>query len=236
VPKPSSFILHLAGDTAWAAAARAGVYAADSLTTEGFIHCSTPQQVIPVANRLFRNRHDLVLLQIDTARVDAAIRYENLEGGTELYPHIYGPLPVSAVVRATPFPPDADGAFTDQQLLQEMAHTIAAAIGRRDVLVLADLLAPGFTYRSDAGQTALDANAFLEGIRSIPGEIAFVRLERVAVDLAGDAAMLTGVQHAQVIVDGQTIDDRRAFVDFFVKIDGAWKLRAGADFQLPGAA
>ena len=235
MPKSSSFILHLAGDTAWAEAARAGVYTADSLATEGFIHCSTPPQVIPVANRLFHNRHDLVLLQIDTAQLDAAIRYENLEGGTELYPHVYGPLPVSAVVRATPFPPDADGAFTDQQLLPEMAHAIAAAIGRRDSLLLADVLAPDFTYRSDAGQTALDANAFLEGIRGIPGEIAFVRLERVATDMAGDAAMLTGVQHARVVVDGQTIDDRRAFVDFFVKIDGVWKLRAGADFPLTGA-
>jgi uncharacterized protein (DUF952 family) len=228
-------ILHLATAPAWDEAVRDGVYKADSLASEGFIHCSTTQQVIPVANRLFRNRRDLVLLQIDTAQVDAAVRYENLEGGTELYPHIYGPLPVSAVVRATPFSPDADGAFTDGQLLPEMAHAIAAAIGRRDVLLLADLLAPGFTYRSDAGQTALDANAFLEGIRSIPGEIAFVRLERAAVDLAGDAAMLTGVQHAQVIVDGQTIDDRRAFVDFFIKIDGSWKLRAGADVPLTGA-
>ena len=229
-------ILHLTTASAWDEAVQDGVYKADSLASEGFIHCSTPQQVIPVANRLFRNRHDLVLLQIDTAHVDAAIRYENLEGGTELYPHIYGPLPVSAVVRATPFPPDADGAFSERQLLQEMAHSIAAAIGRRNVPFLAGLLAPDFTYRSDAGQTALDANAFLDGIRSIPGEVAFVRLERVAVDLAGNAAMLTGVQHAQVIVDGQTIDDRRAFVDFFVKIGGAWKLRAGADFPVTGAA
>jgi hypothetical protein len=123
---------------------------------------------------------------------------------------------------------------TDEFLLQERAHAIAGAIAQRDVAVLAELLAPGFTYRSDGGATTSDAAAFLDGIRGIPGEIAFVRLESVAIDLAGDAAMLTGVQHAQVRMDGQTIDDRRAFADFFVKIDGSWKLRSGADF--PAAA
>jgi hypothetical protein len=120
----------------------------------------------------------------------------------------------------------------DEDDLQRAAHAIAAAIGRRDVDHLADALAPGFTYRSDGGQTTSDAAAFLQGIRDIPGEIVFVRLERLAVDVTGDAAMLTGVQHAQVIVDRETIDDRRGFADLFVKIDGFWKLRAGADFPL----
>ena len=123
----------------------------------------------------------------------------------------------------------------DESILDQTAHTIADAISRRDVRLLSDLLAPGFTYRSDGAQAVSDAEAFLEGIRSIPGEIVFVRLERVAVDLVGNAAMLTGVQHAQVIVDGQTVDDRRGFADFFVKIDGSWKLRAGADFPAPGS-
>lgn len=120
----------------------------------------------------------------------------------------------------------------DESLLHDTAHAIAAAIARRDVHHLAGALAPGFTYRSAGGQTTADADAFLQGIRDIPGEIVFVRLERLAVDLTGDAAMLTGVQHAQVIVDREIIDDRRAFADFFVKRDGIWKLRAGADFPV----
>ena len=109
-------ILHLATASAWNEALRDGVYQADSLASEGYIHCSTPQQVIPVANRLFRNRHDLVLLQIDTAKLDAPVRFENLEGGDDLFPHIYGALPVSAVVRATPFPPKAAGGFDRDQI------------------------------------------------------------------------------------------------------------------------
>ena len=125
---------------------------------------------------------------------------------------------------------------SDEYVLQQTAHAMAAAIGRRDVSVLAGVLASGFTYRGDGGLTTSDAEAFLDGIRQIPGEIVFVTLERVAIDVAGDAALLTGVQHAQVKVDGQTIDDRRGFADFFVKIDGVWKLRAGADFALIASA
>lgn len=121
--------------------------------------------------------------------------------------------------------------MTDEAALVETAHAIAAAIGRREVAVLADLLAAGFAHRGDGGVVS-DATAFLEGIRGIPGEILFVRLERVDADISGDGAMLTGVQHAQVRIDGQILDDRRAFADFFVRTDGRWKLRAAADFPL----
>jgi uncharacterized protein (DUF952 family) len=109
-------ILHIAPAVAWSEALRQGVYEADSLSREGFIHCSERHQVVRVANARFRNRTDLVLLQIDTDRVEAPIRYENLEGGDELFPHVYGPLPMSAVVRATPFRPAGDGSFDQRQL------------------------------------------------------------------------------------------------------------------------
>lgn len=121
----------------------------------------------------------------------------------------------------------------DENELLQTANDIAEVIGRRDVDRLAPLLAPGFVCRSDAGRTSSDAETFLQSIRNIPGEILFVRLDRVVVDVAGDAAMLTGVQQAQVRIDGTVIDDRRGFADFFVRVDGAWKLRAAADFSLP---
>ena len=124
----------------------------------------------------------------------------------------------------------------EESILHHLAHGIAEAIAQRDTGVLSGVLAPGFTYRGDGGSTTSDADAFLEGIRNIPGEMVFVRLERLTIDVAGDAAMLTGIQHARVKVDGQIIDDRRGFADFFVKIDDAWKLRAGADFPAPAAA
>ncbi|HLG54750.1 MAG TPA: DUF952 domain-containing protein [Vicinamibacterales bacterium] len=104
-------LLHITTAAAWARAQEAGAYTADSLDTEGFIHCSERQQVVSVANMRFRGRMDLVLLHIDPSRLDASVRYENLEGGEELFPHVYGPIPVAAVVDVTPFVPLADGNF-----------------------------------------------------------------------------------------------------------------------------
>jgi uncharacterized protein (DUF952 family) len=54
----------------------------------------------------------LVLLEIDRAKLRCNVIDENLEGGTELFPHIYGAVPMSAVIRVHDFPCDAAGRFT----------------------------------------------------------------------------------------------------------------------------
>ena len=107
----TAMIYHITEAAAWQAAQQSGQYTGDTLTSEGFIHFSTEPQVERTANRFYHGRHDLVVLEVDPALANAPVRYENLEGGTELFPHLYGPLPVSAVVRAIPFPPDTDGGF-----------------------------------------------------------------------------------------------------------------------------
>ena len=115
-----AIILHIANDEAWRAAKQQGFYEPASFAHEGFIHCSKPEQVIQVANRLFRGRTDLVLLVINPAAVAAEIRYENLEGGEQLFPHIYGVLPLAAVLDELGFAPQADGAFAlPPQLAQD---------------------------------------------------------------------------------------------------------------------
>lgn len=91
--------------------AHEGVYAVDSLEREGFIHCSEVDQYVWVANQRFVGRQDLVLLHIDESRLAAPVVRENLEGGTRLFPHLYGPLPTDAVVRVTPFRPGSSGTF-----------------------------------------------------------------------------------------------------------------------------
>jgi uncharacterized protein (DUF952 family) len=108
-------IFHLTPAATWADAQRAGAYTADSLATEGFIHCSTAEQVVWVANNRFRGRQDFVLLHIDSGRLSAPVKYENLEGGTQLFPHIYGPLNLDAVIDVAPFQPDERGAFDHHQ-------------------------------------------------------------------------------------------------------------------------
>jgi uncharacterized protein (DUF952 family) len=104
-------ILHIAHRDDWETALHSGHYEGPTLAPEGFIHASTLSQVIPVANLLFRGREDLVLLVIDEQRLSAEVRPENIEGGTELYPHIYGPMECDAVESVLPFQPDADGSF-----------------------------------------------------------------------------------------------------------------------------
>ncbi len=103
-------ILHITKREQWEQAKLTGVYRGDTLDSDGFIHCSTPQQVIEVANAFFHAQKGLVLLCITSERVRAEIRHESLEGG-ERFPHVYGPLNVDAVVKVLDFEPDEDGKF-----------------------------------------------------------------------------------------------------------------------------
>jgi uncharacterized protein (DUF952 family) len=107
-------IFHITTQPVWDAARAEGSYTADSLATEAFIHCSDPEQVAWVANTRFQGRTDLILLHVDEARVAATVVRENLEGGTTLFPHVYGPLPVAAVVAITALVPGPDGRFAFQ--------------------------------------------------------------------------------------------------------------------------
>jgi hypothetical protein len=121
----------------------------------------------------------------------------------------------------------------DTGAVADIAERIAAAIARRDTGTLRELMAPGFIHRTHGG-AALAADAFLAGIERIPGEIRFVVLETLAIDVCPGGAMATGVQHAQVLLDGQVIDDRRGFVDWFVRDAGGWRIQAAVDLPAPG--
>lgn len=113
-------IYHIMQNTEWEQAQQAGVYAADSLKAEGFIHCSTAGQALRVADVFFRGEQDLVLLAINEDELEAEPRYENTEGGDELFPHLYGSLPVSAVSAAVSFPPSVEGNFEWPQGLERI--------------------------------------------------------------------------------------------------------------------
>ena len=104
-------ILHITTRDDWEAAQAKGDYRLNTLATEGFIHCSTPQQVLGPANEFYRGRSDLVLLVIDPARLEAKLIYEDLYEAGFLFPHIYGPLNLDAVINVLPFPMRTDGTF-----------------------------------------------------------------------------------------------------------------------------
>ena len=90
-------ITHVAERDAWVGAQEGGTYVAPSLEREGFIHCSTPWQVVRIANLNMPGRDDLVLLVIDPSRLDATVVFENCEGRLEPFPHVYGGVLVEAV-------------------------------------------------------------------------------------------------------------------------------------------
>lgn len=95
-------IFHIALPEDWAAAFTFGEYAmstrAMSLDEVGFIHCSTRAQIEATANRFYADLHELALLTVDPLLVPANIIWEPpAPGADELFPHIYGPLPIAAV-------------------------------------------------------------------------------------------------------------------------------------------
>ena len=118
----------------------------------------------------------------------------------------------------------------DRERLIDMSERLAAAIGRRDVAAVRGLLATRFVQRH-AGGDPVDADAFLDGIARIPGEILSVKVEQLTVDIAGDGAIVTGVQQAQLKIEGSLVDDHRSFVDWFVKEAGEWRIRVAVDLE-----
>ncbi|SDL21440.1 DUF952 domain-containing protein [Streptomyces indicus] len=109
-------IVHLTERTLWDEAVRAGVYAQSTrgrtLAEEGFVHCSTWEQLPDVASFLYpdadapgRRALELVLLVIESERLSVPVRYEAAAPGGPEFPHIYGPVPTEAVVRVESWPP-----------------------------------------------------------------------------------------------------------------------------------
>jgi uncharacterized protein (DUF952 family)/GNAT superfamily N-acetyltransferase len=91
-------ILHIAEGEAWRAAAVTGVY--DCRLAQGipFIHCSTGRQIRTPWRTLYAQATDIVLLLIDESVLESPVRYEAASDGEDPFPHVYGPIPVNAVV------------------------------------------------------------------------------------------------------------------------------------------
>jgi uncharacterized protein (DUF952 family) len=119
----SEIILHLTTQAAWSAAQAGGKYAADSLAGQGFIHCSKVAQVLRVANVFYPGQHGLVLLVIDPVLLKSELRWEpGADLATELFPHVYGPINLDAVVQVIDFEPAVDGKFYLPKSLESVEH------------------------------------------------------------------------------------------------------------------
>lgn len=113
-------ILHITTQNNWEKARVKGEYTAPSLIDEGFIHCSTPKQAVETANLFFKGQNGLVLLCIDEKKLKSECRFEDPAGvgvvrhdsrADNLFPHIYGPVNNSAVIKVLDFPLNEKGIF-----------------------------------------------------------------------------------------------------------------------------
>lgn len=113
-----NWIFHITSHPEWEAARQQGSYQPESLAAEGFIHASTTEQVLRTAARFYAGRRDLVLLAIDPHKLSAELRYEDLAGEGLLFPHLYGALPLEAIVGWADFKAAEDGTFHFPQHFQ----------------------------------------------------------------------------------------------------------------------
>lgn len=120
-------IFHITTRAELAAAERRGRYRAASLDDEGFVHCSYREMLPEVAQRFFRGVRDLVLLEIDPARLDCPVVSEPVAEVPARFPHVYGEVPMAAIAAVHSFSSDdaerfaaldagSDGAFRDRLL------------------------------------------------------------------------------------------------------------------------
>ena len=86
----------------WRVVQERGELRTPAFETEGFIHAATAEQVPDVLARHFAGQEDLLLLEIDPLAIADFLRYELSPASGDTYPHIYAPVPVSAVLSVQP--------------------------------------------------------------------------------------------------------------------------------------
>jgi len=110
-----TLVFKIAASDEWRAAEGDGVFGGAVVDrADGYIHLSTASQAPETAAKWFAGREDLTLVAVDADALGAALRWEPSRGGS-LFPHLYGPLPMRAVVWTRPLPlgPDGRHAFGD---------------------------------------------------------------------------------------------------------------------------
>ncbi|PSF39007.1 DUF952 domain-containing protein [Aphanothece hegewaldii CCALA 016] len=105
-------IFHITSNQAWQQAQKQGEYTTVSLKNEGFIHCSTQEQVIKVANAFYLGHSDLIVLCIDEDKLINSVKWEEpahqisdnppVITSQEIFPHIYGAINLKAVTQIIP--------------------------------------------------------------------------------------------------------------------------------------
>jgi uncharacterized protein (DUF952 family) len=93
----ANYIYHITTAKEWEIAQQKGIYEADTLASEGYMHCSTEEQVQGVLERYYADRVNLVKLTINKEKVERPLIFELAGSINEVFPHIYGALNLDAV-------------------------------------------------------------------------------------------------------------------------------------------
>jgi uncharacterized protein (DUF952 family) len=96
-------IYHVLKADEWEYARKQKDYTPATFDQDGFIHLCKADQFEAVVSRYFLGQGDLATLCLAPEALNAPLRYENLLGGDELYPHLYGPLNLDAVMNVIYF-------------------------------------------------------------------------------------------------------------------------------------
>lgn len=108
-------IFHMLPKKDWEEAQEKGFYSPKSLENEGFIHFSHTDQIVSVANSLYKGREDLLLLRVYIPLLEGELKEEPpLEAPMSglIFPHLYGKLNLNAVDKVLEFPCDKIGTFS----------------------------------------------------------------------------------------------------------------------------
>ena len=118
-----SKIYHITNQAQLAQAIQEGTYVTPSLEAEGFIHLSQRHQVLKVANSFYKGQENLVCLIVDTSLLEAPLKFEppaHPDGKvhtdipeSEMFPHLFGRLNMSAVIAVAELVQDEAGNFID---------------------------------------------------------------------------------------------------------------------------
>ncbi|WP_259781213.1 DUF952 domain-containing protein [Aestuariispira ectoiniformans] len=113
-------IYHLARKAAWAEAEKSGVYTGTPEDrADGFIHFSTATQVEESAAKHRAGETDLLLVSVDEDRLGDGLKWEPSRGG-QLFPHLYGDMPLTAAIEIVPLPLGDDGLHQFPALTEEV--------------------------------------------------------------------------------------------------------------------
>ncbi len=108
-PRPTT-IYHAASNEDWAARTETH-YEPAAFADEGFVHLSSAAQMIGTLHKHYPGRTDLTVLTVNTGAVEAELVWEDLYGTGMEFPHLYGPINLSAIIATTPSACDADGGW-----------------------------------------------------------------------------------------------------------------------------